>query len=118
MLDELGVPDMVEIFTAAATGKTPRAPYLLADMADDAAALLDGLGIASAHVVGASMGGMIAQTLALKHPARVRTMTSIMSTTGRPGLPGPTPARRRVLFNAAAERRAPRTSSAPSRPGA
>src|SRR5512143_1567729 len=52
-LDELGVPDWVEIFSAAATGKSPRAPYLLADMADDAAALLDALGIASAHVVGA-----------------------------------------------------------------
>jgi pimeloyl-ACP methyl ester carboxylesterase len=99
VLDDLGVPDMVALFTAVATGKPPTAPYLLDDMADDTAALLDGLGIASAHVVGASMGGMISQTLALKHPAKVRTLTSIMSTTGRQGLPGPTPAAQAALFN-------------------
>ncbi len=58
-------------------------PYTLADMADDAFALLDHLGIASAHVVGASMGGMIVQTMALARPERVRSLTSIMSTTGR-----------------------------------
>ncbi|MEU3622745.1 alpha/beta hydrolase [Amycolatopsis coloradensis] len=58
------------------------APYSLKDMADDAAALLDELGVRSAHVVGASMGGMVAQTLAIEHPARVRSLTSIMSTTG------------------------------------
>jgi pimeloyl-ACP methyl ester carboxylesterase len=58
------------------------APYLLGDMADDTAGLLDHLGIQAAHVVGASMGGMIAQTLAIKHPERVLSLTSIMSTTG------------------------------------
>jgi pimeloyl-ACP methyl ester carboxylesterase len=58
------------------------APYLLGDMADDAAGLLDHLGIQAAHVVGASMGGMIGQTLAIKHPERVLSLTSIMSTTG------------------------------------
>jgi pimeloyl-ACP methyl ester carboxylesterase len=58
------------------------APYALTDMADDAAALLDVLGIAAAHVAGASMGGMIAQTLAVRHPSRVLSLTSIMSTTG------------------------------------
>jgi pimeloyl-ACP methyl ester carboxylesterase len=56
--------------------------YTLSDMADDAAGLLDALGLDSAHVVGASMGGMIAQTLAARHPARVRSLVSIMSTTG------------------------------------
>jgi pimeloyl-ACP methyl ester carboxylesterase len=58
------------------------APYLLGDMADDAVALLDQLGIEAAHVVGASMGGMIAQEIAIRHPERVLSLTSIMSTTG------------------------------------
>jgi pimeloyl-ACP methyl ester carboxylesterase len=58
------------------------APYLLDDMADDAFGLLDQLGIEAAHVVGASMGGMIAQTMAIRRPERVLSLTSIMSTTG------------------------------------
>jgi pimeloyl-ACP methyl ester carboxylesterase len=76
-----------------------QAPYTLADMAADAVALLDALGIAAAHVVGASMGGMIAQNIAAAHPARVLSLTSIMSTSGAPGLPGPTPALRRRLLS-------------------
>ena len=69
---------------AAMTGDTSTASYTLEDMADDAAGLLDALGIPAAHVVGASMGGMIAQTLAIRHPGRVLSLTSIMSTTGDP----------------------------------
>lgn len=65
-------------------GDTSAAPYLLSDMAADTAGLLDALDLDQAHVVGASMGGMIAQTLAVEHPHRVRSLTSIMSTTGEP----------------------------------
>ncbi|MGH2824171.1 MAG: alpha/beta fold hydrolase, partial [Thermoleophilaceae bacterium] len=66
----------------AMAGLRFHAPYLLDDMADDAFGLLDHLGIESAHVAGASMGGMIAQAMAIRRPDRVRSLTSIMSTTG------------------------------------
>ena len=62
--------------------RPPKTGYLLADMADDAAGLLEALNVDSAHIVGASMGGMIAQSLAIGHPERVRSLTSIMSNTG------------------------------------
>ncbi|RIV83902.1 alpha/beta fold hydrolase [Aurantiacibacter zhengii] len=68
-------------------GLRPSVPYTLADMAEDSAGVLDALGIESAHVVGGSMGGMIAQHLAAKHPEKVRSLTSIFSTTGNPKLP-------------------------------
>ncbi len=66
-------------------------PYSLGDMADDAAGLLDALGVPAAHIVGASMGGMIAQTFAISHPERTLTLTSIMSTTGDRTVGQPTP---------------------------
>lgn len=74
------------------------APYSLADMAEDARGLLDALGVRQAHVVGLSMGGMIAQELTLAHPDRVLTLTSIMSHTGNRRLPLPTRAAMRVLL--------------------
>ena len=66
-----------------------RPPYTLNDMARDTVGLMDALGIGEAHVVGASMGGMIAQIVAIEHPERVKSLTSIMSTSGDRALPGP-----------------------------
>jgi pimeloyl-ACP methyl ester carboxylesterase len=71
-------PDLMRLLA----GDTSSASYTLDDMADDAAGLLDALGIEKAHLVGISMGGMIGQTLAIRHPDRVLSLTSIMSTTG------------------------------------
>lgn len=67
----------------AFTGVLQEAPYSLSDLADDAIALLDHLGLDRAHVMGVSMGGMIAQTLAIEHPDRIISLVSVMSTTGR-----------------------------------
>ncbi len=90
-LDAAGMPNLVAAVGRRLLGKPVGAPYTLSDMAADAAGLLDALGIETADIVGASMGGMIAQTMAIEHPSRVRTLTSIMSTTGEPDLPQPTP---------------------------
>lgn len=81
-LDELGMPAFRTLLWRRYAGLSVDTPYSLNDMADDAVGLLDGLGIEQAHVVGASMGGMIAQLMAIHHPARVRTLVSIMSTPG------------------------------------
>jgi pimeloyl-ACP methyl ester carboxylesterase len=77
-MDGAPVPTLAQI----ATRRIPNAPYKLADMALDTVGLLDALEIERAHVVGASMGGMIAQTVAARHPLRTRSLTSIMSNTG------------------------------------
>lgn len=82
--------DFMASFLKASQGEPIEGAYKLSDMAADGMALLDHLGIESAHVVGASMGGMIAQTMAIEHPERVRTLTSIMSTTGEPEVGQPT----------------------------
>lgn len=75
---------------AALAGEVDPGAYLLSEMAADAAGLLDALGIEAAHVVGASLGGMIGQTLAIEHPQRVLSLASIMSTTGDPAVGAPT----------------------------
>jgi pimeloyl-ACP methyl ester carboxylesterase len=89
--DAAGVPDLMAMMQTMMQGQDIEAPYTLRDMADDAVGLLDALEIKSAHIVGVSMGGMIVQTMAIHHPDRVRTMTSIMSMTGDPDLPNPDP---------------------------
>jgi len=97
-MDDLGKPRLIRAIIRASLGLPVRAPYRLDDMARDTVGLLDALGIGSAHVVGASMGGMIAQLVATSFPARVRTLTSIMSTTGAPLLPQPRAHIRRQLL--------------------
>jgi len=85
-LDETGEADLLAVLAG-----TARPPYLLADMAADGVAVLDALGLSSAHVLGVSMGGMIAQAIAIEHADRVRTLTSAMSTTGAPAVGQPRP---------------------------
>ena len=95
--DAAGVPDVGAALMALMLGRAIKAPYLLRDMAEDAIGLLDHLGIDKAHVVGASMGGAIAQLIAIHHPQRVRSLISIMATSGAKGLPPPTAAAMAVL---------------------
>jgi pimeloyl-ACP methyl ester carboxylesterase len=87
-LDQFGAPGILSLLKMVMK-QVPDAAYTLTDMANDTAGLLDALGIEAAHVVGTSMGGMIAQTLAINHPKRLLTLTSIMSSTNDPGLPLP-----------------------------
>ena len=85
--DSWGVPNIPAELQKAMNGERLEAPYLLNDMAADAIGLLDALGIDKAHMVGASMGGMIVQIVAARYPQRTRSMVSIYSTSGRRGLP-------------------------------
>ena len=87
---QLGVPRVGLAMLKHAFGLTVRSPYSLADMADDTAGLLDALGIQSANVCGASMGGMIAQQLAVRHAQRVKSLTLMMTSSGARHLPHPT----------------------------
>lgn len=91
--------DILQVMMALGAGSpVANLPYSLSDMAADAVGLLDALGIRQAHIVGASMGGMIVQTMAIEHPERVLSLTSIMSTTGEPEYGQPHPEAMQVLL--------------------
>ncbi len=98
-LEHLPVPSAGRTMFQAMLGMRSHAPYALEDMAEDTALLLDALDIEDAHVVGISMGGMIAQTLAITHPQRLRSLTSMMSSTGQTGVYISEPKAMRALFS-------------------
>ena len=89
--DDAGVPNMMQMLVASSQGETLESPYMIKDMVDDGVGLLDVLKIERAHVIGVSMGGMIAQSMAIHYPARIASLISIMSSTGERDLPPPTP---------------------------
>lgn len=93
-LDGVKAPGLLKLTIYNKLGLTPKVPYSLADMAADGIGLLDALGIKQAHIVGASMGGMIGQHLAATYPERVLSFTQVFSTTGNPKLP---PARKEAI---------------------
>lgn len=106
-IEEAGVPNVSEAIAAFQRGEEVKAPYSLDDMAQDAIGLLDALGIEKAHICGMSMGGMIAQIMVIRYPARVRNLVSLESSTSDPDLPEAKPeARAALLTRPPAEREA------------
>jgi proline iminopeptidase len=97
-MEQFGNPNLVLAFVKSLFRLPLKPGYTLNDMAQDAIGVLDALDVAQCHVVGASMGGMIAQVIAARHPQRVLTLTSIMSSSGRRSLPGPSASARRALL--------------------
>ena len=95
--DGVKAPGLIKLTLMSKIGLTPKVPYTLADMADDGAGLLDALGIDKAHIVGASMGGMIAQHLVHRHADRCLSLTSVFSTSGNPKLPPARPEAMKAL---------------------
>ena len=94
----LPAPNLLWFMLQQKLGFQPQAPYSIQDMANDVLGVLDHLQINQAHLVGVSMGGMIGQRICIGSPQRALSLTSIMSSSGAKGLPGPTPDMRRVLF--------------------
>ncbi len=103
--DHVGVPNLALDAIRYAVGLKVASPYALADMADDTAGLLDVLGIQAAHVCGTSMGGMIAQHLAARRPAKVKSLTLMMTSSGARRLPGPSLKVRGALLSRPADPR-------------
>lgn len=99
-MDHFGLPDLGRILQQIEKGDAPGIPYHLSDMAADVAGLLDALKIERAHVVGMSMGGKIAQLMAIFYPEKLYSLTSIMSSSGSRHLPPPTAAATSVLMSA------------------
>jgi len=99
--EEAGEPNIMNEIMTFQRGQKITPPYTLEDMADDAVGLMDALNIEKAHICGASMGGMISQIIAYRHPSRVLSLTSIMSTTGNPDLPQPKPEAMQVILKPA-----------------
>jgi len=97
-IDDAGVPDIMKTIEALMTGEPVNPAYTIEDMADDAVGLLDALAIEKAHICGMSMGGMIAQAIALNYPGRVLSLISIYSSTGDPEEPQPKPEAMEVLL--------------------
>ncbi|MBK6726557.1 MAG: alpha/beta hydrolase [Xanthomonadales bacterium] len=97
--DQHGVPSLPRVIGARLIGRRAHTPYRLPDLADDGVALLDHLGVAHAHVLGISMGGMIAQHIAHRHAARVRSLTLMSTSSGRLGLPLPAPAVLKLMWS-------------------
>lgn len=95
---EAGIPHIGQIIEAREKGEEIKPPYTIEDMAEDAVGLLDALGIEKAHICGISMGGMIAQTIALNHQQKILSLISIYSETGNLALPPPTPTAEKCLF--------------------
>jgi pimeloyl-ACP methyl ester carboxylesterase len=104
-IDDAGVPDIMKTMEAQKKGETVNPPYTFDDMAADAVGLLDALGIKKAHMCGMSMGGMIAQTIALNYPERVLSLISIYSNTGNPEDPKAKPEVMELLLTPAPEER-------------
>jgi pimeloyl-ACP methyl ester carboxylesterase len=97
-LDDAGIPNIWEVIAAVQAGGQVNVPYRLSDMAADTVGLMDALQIKKAHICGLSMGGMIAQTMAIEHQDRVKSLISMESTTGEPGLPSAKPEASEVLL--------------------
>ncbi|MCJ7663506.1 MAG: alpha/beta fold hydrolase [Desulfobacterales bacterium] len=104
-LEHAGIPNIWEVLAAIQAGSQVDVPYRLSDMAADTVGLMDSLHLAKAHICGLSMGGMIAQTIAIEHQHRVLSLISMESTTGEPGLPSAKPEVGGVLLKPPPEER-------------
>lgn len=97
-MDDMEIPDLQKLLGRKTMRQPLAVPYTLRDMADDTMGLLDALGLSAVHLCGMSMGGMIAQIIALEHPERVKSLIPFMSTTGEPDLSHSTPAAREAMM--------------------